>query len=133
MSGGAVRRFRAPGLHDGGFVHGAVVPSGATVFTAGISPLDDDGAIVGVGDATEQTHRCLECLAAVLDEAGASPAGIAKLTVYVATADPAVLGQVWQAVDAGFPETPPAIVLGVTALPYPGQLVELDAVAAAEH
>lgn len=132
MTGDGVRPILAPALHDGGFVHGAVVPGGATLFTAGISPLDSAGGIVGPGEATVQTRRCLDCLAEVLVEAGAAPAQVVKLTVYVATADPALLGRVWQTVDAWFEDTPPAIVLGVTALPYPEQLVEVEAIAAAE-
>ena len=66
----------------------------------------------------------------LLGEQGAARSQVAKLTVYVATADRAVLGAVWQALDGAFDQTPPAIVVGVTVLPYPEQLVEIDAVIA---
>ncbi len=123
------RRLTAPGLHDGGFVHGAVAPAGATLFTAGISPLDGSGVIEVPGDPEAQTRRCLANLEQVLAEAGTSPAGLLKLTVYVAADESALLARVWRIVDDWFADTPPAIVLGVAALPYPGQLVEVEAVA----
>lgn len=134
MSGASedrVRRLRAAGLHDGGFAHVSVMAPGLTIFTAGISPLDAKGELVGPGDALAQTRRCLEGLAEVLTEAGAGPETVAKLTVYVATDSSDVLGQVWRIVDDWFALTPASIVLGVAVLPYPGQVVEVEAVAAA--
>lgn len=125
------RPFGSARLHDGGFAYGARVPAGALIITAGLSPLDDDGRIVGPDDPVAQTRRAVECLDVLLDERGAGRSDVAKLTVYVATADHAVLGAVWHALDAEFDTTPPAIVVGVTVLPYPGQTVEIDAVIAA--
>ncbi|WP_440713149.1 RidA family protein [Gordonia sp. FQ] len=129
MSGPGVRRIHAAGLHDGGFSHAAVAPAGDTLFTAGISPLDSSGALDSPGDPVAQTRRCLADLATVLAAAGASPDGLVKLTVYVVTDDHDVLGQVWRIVDEWFAVTPPAIVLGVAALPYRGQRVEVEAIA----
>ncbi|ALG83631.1 RidA family protein [Gordonia phthalatica] len=126
------RSFSSPALHDGGFAYGSRVPAGGLIVTAGLSPLDPDGAIVGPGDPVAQVGRAVECLDVLLTEQGAQRSQIAKLTVYVATADSAVLGEVWQTLDAAFDETPPAIVVGVTVLPYPGQLVEIDALIAGE-
>lgn len=131
MSGAPVQRLQAAGLHDGGFAHVSVVAPGSTIFTAGISPLGDDGELVLPGDALAQTRRCLESLAEVLAEAGAGPETLARLTVYVVTDSSDVLGQVWRIVDDWFAVTPAAIVLGVQVLPYPGQVVEVEAVAAA--
>ena len=125
-------RFGSADLHDGGFSYGARVPAGGLIVTAGLSPLDADGAIVGPGDPVAQVRRTVECLDVLLVEQGAQRSQIAKLTVYVATSDADVLGRVWHALDAAFAETPPAIVVGVTVLPYPGQLVELDAVIAGD-
>ncbi len=130
---GALRRFTASALHDGGFVHGAVVEAQATLYTAGVSPLDPNGEVVSPGDAPGQTQACLNNLAAILADGGSDPRAIAKLSVYVATTDAAELGSVWRVVDGWFAETPPAIVIGVSVLPYPGQLVEVEAVAAVHH
>ena len=136
MSGDSVTRgstetFGSARLHDGGFAYGSRVSAGALIYTAGLSPLDDAGEIVGPDDPVTQVRRAVECLDVVLREQNARRADIAKLTVYVATADRATLGAVWQEVDAAFGgTTPPAIVVGVTVLPYPGQMVEIEAVVA---
>lgn len=126
------RPFGSQTLHDGGFVYGARVRASDLLVTAGLSPLDADGAVVGPDDPIAQTRRTVECLDVLLTEQRAQRSQIAKLTVYVATTDRAVLGEVWQTLDAAFDRTPPAIVVGVTVLPYPGQVVEIDAVIAGE-
>lgn len=122
--------FRSATLHDGGFAYGAQTAPGALIFTAGISPLDADGAIVGANDPEAQVRRAVECLDVLLAERGAARSGIVKLTVYVAAAGADELGAVWLALDTAFDATPPSIVLGVSALPYPGQRVEIEAVVA---
>ena len=48
------------------------VRAGAVVSVAGTAPLGPDGSTVGPGDAAIQAHRCLEIIAAALEEAGAS-------------------------------------------------------------
>ena len=53
-----------------------------------------------------------------------------KTTVYVASADRSDLLSVWEIVHAAFSEhEAPSTLLGVTTLGYPGQLVEIEAVA----
>ena len=130
MSAPAVRVYQSPELHDGGFAHGAVAAAGATLFTAGISPLDAGGALVAPHDAAAQTRCALGNLDEVLTAGGAAADTVAKLTVYVASTRREDLGAVWQIVDQWWPTTPPTIVIGVTVLPYEGQLVEVEAVAA---
>lgn len=125
-----VQRHRSARLFDGGFPYSASVAEGTTIFTAGISPLGPDGAIAAV-DAAAQTRLCLAHLRTVLGERGADFGDVAKLTVYVATADRDELGAVWAVVDEAFAgDVPAAMMLGVTVLAYPGQLVELEAIAA---
>ena len=127
----SVRRHGSQRLFDGGFAYSAEVSEGSVLYTAGISPLDRDGRIVAPDEPVMQTEYALAHLHTVLVERGASSADIAKLTVYVATSDRADLAAVWTAVDAEFDgRTPPAVMIAVTVLPYPGQRVELDVVAA---
>src|SRR5690349_18102936 len=48
------------------------VRAGAFVTVAGTAPLGPDGRTVGRGDAAAQARRCLEIIAAALEQAGAS-------------------------------------------------------------
>ena len=62
--------------------------------------------------------------------AGASLADVAKTTVYVATADRADLTAAWEVVRAAFGDhDAPSTLLSVPVLGWPGQLVEVEAVA----
>ena len=118
-------------LHDGGFPYSATVSAGPLLFTAGISPLDEDGVVVAANDVVGQTRRGLHNLSALLAERGATPADLAKLTIYVAEHLQADLAVAWEAVVAELGESvPPAMMVGVTVLPYDEQVVEIDAVAA---
>ncbi len=126
-----VALHRPAGLFDGGFSYSATVSSGPLLFTAGISPLDADGGVVAPGDALAQVRRCLVNLRTVLADQRCAFAEIAKLTVYVVVGDETALARVWEEVNAEFDsQVPPAMLLAVAALPYPGQVVEVDAIAA---
>lgn len=126
-----VRLNSSSALPDAGFAYSASVTSGPLLFTAGISPLDADGTIVAAGDVVGQTRICLENLQTILADQQASLADVAKLTVYVAEGLQADLIVAWDAVVAVFgTPVPPAIVVGVTVLPYDDQVVEIEAVAA---
>ncbi|AZG46089.1 RidA family protein [Gordonia insulae] len=126
-----VRLNGSAALHDGGFAYSATVAPGPLLFTAGISPLDADGVVEAPGDVVAQTRKCLQNLSVVLAEQGASMADIAKLTIYVAERLQVDLSVAWDAVVAEFgSEIPPAMMLGVTVLPYDEQVVEIEAIAA---
>lgn len=64
-----------------GFSH-AVVGHGRTVFLAGQTAMDREGAIVG-DTVVEQFELALRNLLAALAECGGSPADLASLTVYI--------------------------------------------------
>ena len=101
------------------------------VFTAGIAPLGADGEVVAPRDVVGQTRQCLANLGTVLAGHGAGFADVAKLTVYVAEHLQADLYVSWAEVLASFTDgAPPAIVVGVTVLPYDEQVVEVEAIAA---
>ncbi|MDR2280610.1 MAG: RidA family protein [Gordonia sp. (in: high G+C Gram-positive bacteria)] len=126
-----VTRFGSDTLFDGGFAYGSRV-RGEQLFTAGISPLDEHGAVVAPGDLIAQTAHAVELLSTLLAEQGGTVDDIAKLTVYVETADRAEVAAVWGAVEESFTgATPPAVIVAVTVLPYPGQRIEIDAVTVA--
>lgn len=131
MSRSRVRRHGSQKLFDGGFAYSAEVSGTSVLYTAGVSPLDSDGDIVGPDDPVAQVRHAFGLLLVLLDERGAAIDDIVKLTVYVATSDRTDLAAVWEALAPEFGgEIPPAVIVAVTVLPYPGQRVEIDAVAA---
>ena len=125
-----VERRNVPSLLPPPDYSHVAVGSGRLVFTAGAVPLDGDGRLVGAGDVAEQTRRTIANLIEALDAGGASPDDVVKTTVYVVTAgDRAPLPAVWEVVRASQLAGAPSTLLGVAALGYEGQLVEIEAVA----
>jgi enamine deaminase RidA (YjgF/YER057c/UK114 family) len=111
----------------------AAVPHGRSlyVFTAGACPLDGSGATVAPGDVAAQSALVMDNLSEALRAAGAELTDVVKTTVYVASAAREDLVAAWQAVRRRFGDhDPPSTLLGVSLLGYPGQLVEVEAVAA---
>lgn len=110
--------------------YAALAPAGALLFTAGACPLDADGLVVAPGDHVVQAQRTLRNLLTVLSRHGAGPEHLVRTTIYV-VGDRDDLVKVWQVcADELAPSRPPSTLLGVTALGYRDQLVEIDAVAA---
>jgi enamine deaminase RidA (YjgF/YER057c/UK114 family) len=126
-----VRPIKPPSLYDGAPYAYASVARGAFVFTAGACPLDESGRTVGRGDVKAQTRCAMRNLFTALTAAGSSPALVVKTTVYVASPKRADLVAAWDVVRSAFGDVdPPSTLLGVAALGYPDQLVEIEAVAA---
>ena len=113
------------------YAYAAVAPPGSLIFTAGACPLDDRGDVVGAGDVRVQASLAVANLATALAESGATLADVLKTTVYVASANREDLVTAWGVVRDRFGEhDAPSTLLGVTVLGYPGQMVEVEAVAA---
>ncbi|NMO50478.1 RidA family protein [Actinoplanes sp. TBRC 11911] len=111
-----------------GYSH-AVSFSGATVMVSGQVPLDDEGRLVGAGDALEQSRQVFRNMRAVLAAAGASMADVAKLTIFLT--DMGDLGAFREARDEVFDAAaPPASSLvRVAGLVSPEFRIEVEAVA----
>lgn len=117
-------------LYDGGYSYSATVPAGSTIYTAGISPLDANGATIAPNDVTAQANQCMLNLEAALTDAGAALSDVAKVTIYVAEKMQADLVVAWDAVAKAFGDhKPAATMMGVTVLGYDDQLVEIEAIA----
>ena len=107
----------------------AAVADDGRVYTAGACPLDADGHVVE-GSVADQAQVVMTNLATALDEAGCALTDILKSTVYVASSDRADLVAAWEVVRAALGDhDAPSTLLGVAVLGYPGQLVEVEAVA----
>lgn len=128
-----IERSNVPGLAEPpGYTHLAAVTDGRLVFIAGQVPLDEQGELVGRGDAVAQAQQCLRNLAACLEAAGVHPADVVRTTVYVVGRESAELGRVWRALmDSALSAVvkTPATLLGVALLGYEGQLVEIECTA----
>ena len=100
------------------------------LFTAGSCPLDENGEVVEPGDLLRQAERAAENLLAALAGAGAGPESLLKTTIYVVAGERADLVRAWEVVSLRLGRAP-STLLGVSFLGYPGQLVEIEAVARA--
>ena len=97
------------------------------LFVSGFGPVDPETGAEVDGDVGEHTHRAMENVAAVVEEAGGSMDDLVKTTVYVADMDD------YDAVNEAYAEhvgeTPPARVC-IEAARLPEDVrVEIDAVA----
>ena len=108
-----------------------VVATGSKlVFIAGQEPEDLQGKLVGHGDLATQARQVFTNLGRALAAAGAQPAQVTRITIYVVNYDrDECLPIIEEARVALFADHKPAdVVLGVAKL-SPGYLIEVDAVA----
>ncbi len=128
----AINLIRSDSLYAGAqYAYASVALPGSLIFTAGACPLDDDGQVTGAGDVRAQACRAVANLGTALAAAGATLGDVLKTTVFVASAERADLVAAWDVIRAAFGDhDAPSTLLGVPVLGYPGQLVEIEAVAA---
>ena len=126
-----VQLVRAARLYGGvPYAYASIAGPGALLFTAGACPLDQNEVVVGAGDVRRQARQVMANLREALAAAGAGLTDVLKTTVYVASADHGDLLAAWEVVRAGFGDhDAPSTLLGVAALGYRDQLVEMEAVA----
>jgi enamine deaminase RidA (YjgF/YER057c/UK114 family) len=124
--------IRSAELYGGApYAYAAVTPPGALIFTAGACPIDQQGRVTAPGDYVTQAEQAVANLTTALCAAGAGLSDVVKSTVFVASAEQRDLVAVWNVVHASFGDhDPPSTLLGVAALGYSDQLVEIEAVAA---
>jgi enamine deaminase RidA (YjgF/YER057c/UK114 family) len=122
------RLHATPGYH-----HVTVTESGRTAHLAGQCPLDREGTVIGVGDLDKQIDQVVANCLIALEAVGAGPADVVRSVIYVVSAERAVLGGAWRRLTAS-PLAPAfstaSTLLGVAALGFTGQLIEIDLTAA---
>jgi enamine deaminase RidA (YjgF/YER057c/UK114 family) len=103
--------------------------AGGLVFIAGACPLDSEGRVVS-GGLKIQVNKAVDNLLAVLEREGLTTSSLVKTTIFVASGKRADLVEAWRIVERRLaPARPASTLLGVTALGYPDQLFEIEAVA----
>jgi reactive intermediate/imine deaminase len=112
------------------FQYSQAVRAGDLLFLAGQCPVDAQGNTVAAGDVRGQTRQVFENLKAVLAAAGLTLDDVVEIVTYhVDMADlPAMAEVKSEYLTRDFPAW---TAVGVTALAFPGQLVELKATALA--
>ncbi len=104
------------------------VVAGDTLYVSGIVAVDADGALVGAGDVVAQARHVLRLLGRVLDAAGATPADVVKVTVFLVDVDDRP--RINPERQAFFGDAKPASTLvEVSRLAVAGALLEIEAVA----
>ena len=108
-----------------------IVASGRrTVFIAGQVSIDAEGRLVATGDFAGQVKQVFANLHTALEGAGATPADVTKITIYVVDYTPELRPLLGDARSKVFGGTLPASTLvGVQALAEPGYLIEVEAIA----
>lgn len=125
-----ITRLSPPDLHEtAGYAQVTIVHADRIAMLAGQCPLDRQGNLVGPGDVLVQTDQVVANSIKALRAAGTDAEHVVRSVIYVVSEDSAVLAGVWDrlnrsALGAAF--TTASTLLGVTALGYPDQLVELD-------
>ena len=106
----------------------AVVKAGNTVYIAGMVAQDENGNVVGEGDAEAQTRQIWRNIEVAVQAAGGSLADIVKTTTYVTGIEhgPAVRSVRGEL----FPSNPPtSTLLVVSELANPAYVVEIESIA----
>jgi enamine deaminase RidA (YjgF/YER057c/UK114 family) len=107
------------------------VRAGSQIHVSGTTATDDDGNVVGEGDAYAQTRQALSNVEDALDEADASLSDVVRTRLFVTDIDE------WEAVGEAHAEffgdvRPATSMLEVNRLIDPALLVEVEAVAVVE-
>jgi enamine deaminase RidA (YjgF/YER057c/UK114 family) len=118
-----------PGVYVPQPHYSQVARIGNTLYISGQLGLDEDGHLVGPGDARAQARQAWRNLVAILAHYGATPRHLARTTTYITHW--AFRPLVGEARDEVFPEPPypPSTLVVVQGLAEPPFLVEIEAIA----
>jgi reactive intermediate/imine deaminase len=101
---------------------------GDLLFVSGCVPTDGKGNVVGGDDVVAQARQTFENIGAILRAAGASPADVAKVTVYLTDVDDRTrINPVRQ--DFFGEARPASTLVEVSRLAIPGIKIEVEAIA----
>lgn len=125
------RRYINPGTIVRSELYSQGVRVGTLVVVSAQLPLDPQGDLVGGDDLRAQAARAFANLAAVLRIAGATPADVVRLNLYVVGYAPGDLATIREAAPGFFPHrNPPGLTaVGVTTVGHEGARLAVEATA----
>lgn len=133
VSGARKELINPPELHDTSKYYTHVVASRAprTVVVSGQIAVNQRREILGRGDLRTQASRAFKNLKTALAAAGATPADVVKINVYIVDYKQADLAILEEAISECFGENRgfASTVVGVKALALDGLLIEVEATA----
>ena len=104
---------------------------GDLIFLSGQAALDENGALVGVGDFAAQAEQTFANIARLLAAAGSDLSKVVKVTIYLT--DMARFPEIVELRGRHFtPPYPADTIVEVRALALPELLIEIDVIALAE-
>ena len=104
------------------------VVAGDTLYISGIVPVDAAGAVVGGDDVVAQARQVFAIMQRVLAAAGARPADVVKVTVYLLDVDDRPLINPVRQEFFGSAR-PASTLVEVSRLAVPGARLEIEAIA----
>jgi len=122
------REFAVDGLAAPLSHYTDAVVAGDTLYISGIVPVDANGALVGGDDIVLQARQVFAIMARVLAAAGAGPADVVKVTVYLLDIDdrPRINPVRQEFFGAA---RPASTLVEVSRLAVPGARLEIEAIA----
>ena len=114
-----------------GFSQVVASPPGKQIFVSGQVAWDKNFKIVGAGDLAAQAEQALKNLGHALGAAGATPADVTSLRVYIPNYKPEDASIVGRAVGGFFGDSPPSAqtLLGIQSLATQDLMIEIEATA----
>ena len=120
--------YRVTGLPEPISHYTDAVRAGDFLFVSGCVPVDAHGRLVGGDDVVAQAERVFEQIGAVLAAAGARPADVVKVTVFLTDVDERPLVNPVRVRFFG-DARPASTLVEVSRLAVPGARIEVEAVA----
>ena len=123
-----IRTLRVPGLMEPISHFSDAVIAGHTLYVSGLVATNEAGQVVGAGDVVEQTRQIFRNLKSILDAAGAKPADVAKVTIFMRdVAQRPLINPIRQ--EFFGPHRPASTLVEVSRLVRDDLLLEIEAVA----
>jgi 2-iminobutanoate/2-iminopropanoate deaminase len=123
-----IRTLRVPGLMEPISHFSDAVIAGHTLYVSGLVATNEAGEVVGAGDVVGQTRQIFRNLKSILDAAGAKPADVAKVTIFMRdVAQRPLINPIRQ--EFFGPHRPASTLVEISRLVRDDLLLEIEAVA----